>query len=105
MNIPYLRDAKPARPLALAQRGGCEKNCHQLRRQPNVPAGQNLPPGAATRRAASVTCELDAATNLSRPIFWFFVANAVADQDGIFQFGDSSAINLPQKFYRLTSGQ
>jgi hypothetical protein len=54
--------------------------------------------------AAGVTYELDAATNLSLPIFWFFVTNSVADQNGNFQFWDLSATNFPQKFYRITSG-
>jgi hypothetical protein len=55
--------------------------------------------------AAGVTYELDAATNLSSPIFWFFITNTVADQNGQFQFTDLSATNCSQRFYRITSGQ
>ena len=55
--------------------------------------------------AAGATYELDAATNLSLPIFWFFVTNAVADPNGNFQFWDLSATNFPQKFYRITGSQ
>jgi len=55
--------------------------------------------------AAGETYTLNAATNLSLPIFWFFVTNAVADQNGNFQFWDLSATNFPQKFYRITGSQ
>jgi autotransporter-associated beta strand protein len=55
--------------------------------------------------AAGVTYELDAATNLAPPIFWLFVTNAVADQNGLFQLWDLTATNFPQRFYRVTSGQ
>ena len=55
--------------------------------------------------AAGVTYELDGATNLSLPILWFFVTNAVADQNGAFELWDLSATNFPQRFYRITSGQ
>ena len=55
--------------------------------------------------AAGVTYELDAVTNLSPPIFWLFVTNAVADQNGLFQFWDLQATNFPQRFYRITSSQ
>jgi uncharacterized protein with beta-barrel porin domain len=55
--------------------------------------------------AAGVTYELDAVTNLSPPILWLFVTNAVADQNGLFQLWDLSATNFPQQFYRITSNQ
>ena len=55
--------------------------------------------------AAGVTYELDAATNLFLPINWNFVTNAVADQNGEFQFLDLLATNFPQRFYRIISGQ
>jgi autotransporter-associated beta strand protein len=55
--------------------------------------------------AAGVTYELDGATNLSLPIFWIFVTNAVADQNGFFQLWDLSATNFPQRFYRISSSQ
>jgi autotransporter-associated beta strand protein len=55
--------------------------------------------------AAGATYELDAATNLSPPIVWVFVTNAVADQSGLFQFADLQATNFPQRFYRITVGQ
>jgi len=55
--------------------------------------------------AAGVSYELDAATNLVPPIIWFFVTNAVADQNGQFQLMDLSATNDLQRFYRITSGQ
>jgi len=55
--------------------------------------------------AAGVSYELDAATNLVPPIYWFFVTNAVADQNGQFQLMDLSATNDLQRFYRISSGQ
>ena len=36
--------------------------------------------------AAGVTYELDAATDLMPPVLWMFVTNAVAGQNGLFQF-------------------
>jgi autotransporter-associated beta strand protein len=55
--------------------------------------------------AAGVTYELDAATDLTPPIVWSFVTNAVADQNGLFQFADLQATNFPQRFYRIMSNQ
>jgi autotransporter-associated beta strand protein len=55
--------------------------------------------------AAGVSYELDAATNLVTPVFWMFVTNAVADQNGLFDLWDLSATNFPQRFYRITSSQ
>ena len=55
--------------------------------------------------AAGVTYELDAATNLATPVFWMFVTNTVAGQNGLFDLWDLSATNFPQRFYRITSGQ
>jgi hypothetical protein len=55
--------------------------------------------------AAGLTYELDAATDLTSPIFWLFVTNTVVDQTGFFQMFDSSATNYPQRFYRLMSSQ
>jgi autotransporter-associated beta strand protein len=55
--------------------------------------------------AAGVTYELDGATNLSPPIVWLFITNAVADQNGLFQLWDLSATNYPQKFYRIAGSQ
>ena len=53
--------------------------------------------------AAGVAYELDAATNLSSPINWVFVTNAVAGQDGLFQFIDTQAAAYPKRFYRIKS--
>ncbi len=55
--------------------------------------------------AAGVTYELDAATNLVPPIAWNFVTNAVADQNGQFQFSDLQATNFAQRFYRIAANQ
>jgi autotransporter-associated beta strand protein len=55
--------------------------------------------------AAGVSYELDAATNLASPIDWSFVTNAVADQNGSFQFADLQATNFPQRFYRIIANQ
>jgi autotransporter-associated beta strand protein len=55
--------------------------------------------------SAGVAYELDAATNLAPPIAWNFVTNAMADQNGRFQFSDLLATNFPQRFYRIISGQ
>jgi hypothetical protein len=55
--------------------------------------------------AAGVTYELDAATDLAPPVVWSFVTNAVADQNGLFQFADLQATNFPQRFYRITTSQ
>jgi len=54
---------------------------------------------------AGVTNELDAANNLSPPIVWVFVSNAVADQFGLFQLMDLQATNYLQRFYRILSWQ
>ena len=53
--------------------------------------------------AAGINYELDAATNLSVPIAWIYVTNAVADPAGIFQLLDGAATNYPQRFYRVMS--
>lgn len=53
--------------------------------------------------SAGVTYELDAATNLTAPVFWSIVTNAVADQNGQFQLSDLQATNFPQRFYRIGS--
>ena len=55
--------------------------------------------------AAGVSYELDAATNLVTPVFWMFVTNAIAGQNGLFDLWDLSATNFPQRFYRITSSQ
>lgn len=55
--------------------------------------------------AAGVTYELDAANNLSSPIAWLFVTNAVASQSGQFQLIDLQATNFSQRFYRIKSSQ
>ena len=55
--------------------------------------------------AAGVTYELDAATDLTLPVFWELVTTAVADQNGQFQLLDLSATNYTQRFYRISSGQ
>ena len=54
--------------------------------------------------AAGVTYTLNAATDLSAPVAWLFVTNAVADPTGVFQLFDLSATNFPQRFYRISSG-
>ncbi len=53
--------------------------------------------------AAGVTYTLSAATNLTPPVVWISVTNAVADQNGLFQLSDLSAPNFPQRFYRISS--
>ncbi len=53
--------------------------------------------------AAGVTYTLNAATNITPPVVWRFVTNAVADQTGLFELFDLSATNFPQRFYRLSS--
>jgi autotransporter-associated beta strand protein len=55
--------------------------------------------------SAGVTYELDATTDLSPPITWLFVTNAIADQDGNFQLADLQATNFMQRFYRITASQ
>jgi len=55
--------------------------------------------------SAGVTYELDAATDLTPPVVWSFVTNAVADQNGNFQFADLQATNFPQRFYRISASQ
>ena len=54
--------------------------------------------------AAGVTYTLNAATNITQPVVWMFVTNAVADQTGLFQLADLSATNFPLRFYRISSG-
>jgi autotransporter-associated beta strand protein len=53
--------------------------------------------------AAGVTYTLNAATNITPPVVWRFVTNAVADQTGLFELFDLSATNFPQRFYRISS--
>jgi len=55
--------------------------------------------------SAGVIYELDAATYLTPPVVWSFVANAVAGQNGQFQLFDLKATNFPQRFYRILSSQ
>ena len=53
--------------------------------------------------AAFKNYELWAATNLGLPTSWFFVTNAVADTNGVFNLTDPDATNYPQRFYRIVS--
>jgi hypothetical protein len=55
--------------------------------------------------AAGLNYELDAATNLTWPMAWIYVTNAVADQSGAYQLFDTAATNYPQRFYRIMSNQ
>jgi len=47
------------------------------------------------------TYVLEAATNLSLPINWFFIATNTMDTNGVWQFNDPQATNFSQQFYRL----
>jgi autotransporter-associated beta strand protein len=54
---------------------------------------------------AGVTYELNAVTNLSSPVLWVVLTNAIADQSGLFQFSDLQATNFAERFYRIMSTQ
>jgi hypothetical protein len=53
--------------------------------------------------AASQSYTLEAATNLSPPIFWLPVTNVVAGTNGLFELLDLDATNHPQRFYRVVA--
>ena len=53
--------------------------------------------------AASQSYTLEAATNLTTPIFWLPVTNTIADTNGGFELLDLEATNYPQRFYRVTA--
>ena len=46
------------------------------------------------------TYEIEAATNLSSPIFWQLIASNLADSSGFFQFTDTNAVSFRTRFYR-----
>ncbi len=53
--------------------------------------------------AASQSYTLEAATNLTAPIFWLPVTNLLANTNGGFELLDLDATNYPQRFYRLVA--
>lgn len=53
--------------------------------------------------AASQSYTLEAATNLSAPIFWQPVTNVIAGTNGGFELLDLDATNHPQRFYRIVA--
>ncbi|MEK7781926.1 MAG: hypothetical protein AAB370_10550, partial [Verrucomicrobiota bacterium] len=53
--------------------------------------------------AASQSYTLEAATNLSTPIFWLPVTNVIAGTNGGFELLDLDATNHPQRFYRIVA--
>jgi autotransporter-associated beta strand protein len=46
---------------------------------------------------------LETTTNLVSPVIWQTLTNLTADVSGALQFNDVNAVNLPQRFYRLTA--
>jgi hypothetical protein len=50
---------------------------------------------------ASQTYTLQAATNLTAPVIWISLTNAIADSNGAFQFMDSPPGSLNSRFYRI----
>jgi hypothetical protein len=53
--------------------------------------------------AAFANYELWATINLTSPIGWLLLTNAVADTNGMFNLTDPAATNYPQRFYRIVS--
>lgn len=73
-----------------------------------LPAFTSLSPSATAftlgaTGAASQSYTLEAATNLSAPIFWSPVTNVVAGTNGLFELLDLDATNHPQRFYRIVA--
>jgi autotransporter-associated beta strand protein len=50
---------------------------------------------------AGQTYTLEGTTNLTPPIIWDFVTNAIADSNGNFLLIDASATNFPDRYYRV----
>ena len=48
----------------------------------------------------NVTYGIEAATSLSRPIFWQRIGSSTASGSGLFQFTDTNAPAFRQRFYR-----
>jgi hypothetical protein len=46
---------------------------------------------------------IEAATNLTAPIFWQRLDSNTADASGVFQFTDTDGIAFPVRFYRVVS--
>jgi len=73
-----------------------------------LPAFTNMIPSSESftlggTGAASQSYTLEAATNLTTPIFWLPVTNTIADTNGVFQLLDLEATNHPQRFYRIVA--
>ncbi|HEX5223252.1 MAG TPA: hypothetical protein VFZ59_27075 [Verrucomicrobiae bacterium] len=54
------------------------------------------------RGESNVTYAIEAATNLTPPIFWQRIDTNAADPAGIFQLTDTNAPTFPMRFYRAT---
>lgn len=54
---------------------------------------------------AGLRYHLEGATNLASPAFWQPITNAAAGTNGLFVLPDTSATNLPVRFYRVRETQ